>query len=186
MKQGGSGLGLTVVYSIIKSHDGYIGVESEVGVGTKFSIYLPASEKEILVQKILKEAPVPEKRKILVMDDDEIIREFIGETLSQIGYEVEYARDGSEAIELYRRAKESNNAFDAVIMDLTVSGGMGGREAIEKLREIDPDVKAVVSSGYSNDPVMSEFKKYGCRGVIAKPYKIEELSKTLYKVINEE
>ena len=102
------------------------------------------------------------------------------------GYEVEFARDGREAIEKYIEAKQSNKPFDVVIMDLTIPGSMGGREAIKRLIEIDPNVKAIVSSGYSNDPVMAEYTKYGFRDVIAKPYKIEELSKILAKVINED
>ncbi|MBW1728942.1 MAG: response regulator, partial [Deltaproteobacteria bacterium] len=99
------------------------------------------------------------------------------------GYEVALARDGAEAIEIYKLAKDSGNPFNVVIMDLTVPGCMGGREAVEKLREIDPGVKAVVSSGYNNDPVMVDFKKYGFSGVIAKPYKFAELSEVLHKTI---
>ena len=172
-KQSGSGLGLATTHSIIKNHDGYIEVESEVGVGTKFLIYLPALHKvEKENEDLIKEEILSGAGRVLVMDDEEIIREVAGEMLSKIGYEVEYARDGTEAIEMYRRAKERNRGFDAVIMDLTIPGGMGGKEALENLREIDPDVKAIVSSGYSNDPVMSEFKKYGFNGFVAKPYRI--------------
>ncbi|HSE83282.1 MAG TPA: response regulator [Thermodesulfobacteriota bacterium] len=189
-KQKGSGLGLAVVYSIIKNHNGYIQVESEVGVGTKFYIYLPVYNKlEVeMVDKggLTEERLIRGKGRILIMDDEEIIREVAGEILGQLGYEVEFAKDGSEAIELYKRAKEGDSLFDAVIMDLTVPGGMGGKETIEKLKEIDPKVKAIASSGYSNDPVMAEYRKYSFRGVVAKPYEIEELSKILYKVIQEE
>ena len=103
-----------------------------------------------------------------------------------IGYKVEFAREGAEAIEFYQKAKESAEPFDAVILDLTVPGGMGGKEAIQKLLEIDPKVKAIVSSGYSSDPIMSDFKKYGFRGVIAKPYKVRELSEELHRLITEE
>ena len=119
------------------------------------------------------------------MDDEVIIRRSAGKVLMRMGYEVEYAEDGEEAIEKYIEAKQGNKPFDAVIMDLTIPGGMGGKEAVEKLRDIDPGIRAVVSSGYSNDPVMSEHKKYGFRGVVSKPYSIDELADTLNKVIEE-
>ncbi len=121
--------------------------------------------------------------KVLVMDDEASIRDISGEMLTYLGFKVVLAADGGEAVELYRRAKESGEPFGAVIMDLTIPGGMGGKETIKKLLEIDPGVKAIVSSGYSNDPVMAEYKKYGFRGVIAKPYNVEDLSGKLYKVI---
>jgi len=182
-KQKGSGLGLATAYSIIKKHDGFITVESKVGVGTTFYIYLPASQKEIL-RKEEGEKLLVGKGKILVMDDEKVVREVAGNMLDILGHEVEFASDGAEAIESYKIARESGQPFDVVILDLTVPGGMGGKEAIRKLLEIDPGVKAIVSSGYSNDPVMAEFRGYGFRGVIAKPYKIKELSEVLYNVIN--
>jgi len=158
-------------------------VESELGVGTTFYIYLPASQKEIPTEKKVEERPLVGKGKILVMDDEEAVRGVTGRILKYIGYEVAFAKNGAEAIELYKRARESGQPFEAVIMDLTIPGGIGGKEAIRKLLEIDPEVKAIVSSGYSNDPIMSEFKQYGFRGVMAKPYKIVELSETVDKVI---
>jgi len=120
--------------------------------------------------------------KALVMDDEEIVREVAGQMLSYIGYEAEFARDGAEAIELYVDAKESGRPYAVVIMDLTVPGGMGGKEAIRRLRVIDPDVQAIVSSGYSNDPVMANFEEYGFNGVVAKPFRIQELSAALHGV----
>jgi CheY-like chemotaxis protein len=123
------------------------------------------------------------KKRILVMDDEEILREVIGQILEQMGYEVELSRDGVEAIELYKKAMESHQPFEVVIMDLTIPGGMGGKETLRRLLEINPQVKAIVSSGYSNDPIMADYKQYGFSGVISKPYKIEELSQTLRKVI---
>ncbi len=182
-KQKGSGLGLAISYSIINRHNGYITVESKLGIGTTFHIYLPASQKQIPIKKGVKKGPVMGKGKILVMDDDEVIRDFIDRVLAHLGYEVVCAEDGSEAIELYKRAKESNQSFDAVILDLTIPGGMGGAETIQKLLEMDHQVKAIVSSGYSNDPVMSNFQQYGFNGVITKPYKIQELSQVLHKII---
>lgn len=119
------------------------------------------------------------------MDDEEIIRDIAENMLKYIGYSVEKAEDGEKAIELYANAKEKNEPFDAIIMDLTIPGGMGGKEAITRLTSIDPDIKAIVSSGYSNDPIMSNFRKYGFKGVISKPYKIEDLSKVLNQVISE-
>ena len=184
-KQKGSGLGLATAYSIIKSHDGYIMGESELGVGATFYIYLPASEK-LIPTKTAEEAVQAVflgKRKILVMDDEEMIREMLSSMLSTAGYKVELASNGAEAIKRYAKAKESEQPFDAVILDLTVPGGMGGKETIEKLLEIDPGVIAIVSSGYSTDPIMSKFKKYGFSAVITKPYSAGELERTLQRLI---
>ncbi len=182
-KQKGSGLGLATAYSIVKRHDGCIQVKSELGVGSTFSIYLPASSKEVLIEKALRERIPTGKGKILLMDDEEPVREVGGEMLEGLGYEVEFTKDGAEAIELYKKAKESAQPFDAIIMDLTIPGRMGGKKAVEKLIEIDPEVKAIVSSGYSTDPIMADFRKYGFSGVIAKPYELNELGEALHKVI---
>jgi CheY-like chemotaxis protein len=182
-KHKGDGLGLATSYSIIKSHGGYIGVQSELGTGTTFLVYLPASTKKIPKKQPPKEKSLAGRGRILVMDDEDIVRDVIGDLLKILGYEVEFAGDGMEAIEVYKKAKESARNFDAVIMDLTVPGGMGGKESIQRLLEIDPGVKAIVSSGYSNDQVMSDFKKYGFSGVVAKPYKIEELSEVLHRAL---
>lgn len=183
-KKKGSGLGLTIVYSIVKKHNGQIIVESQIGVGTKFQIYLPASSEKVQARiEELENKIVFGKGKILIMDDEETIRHLAHETLSNVGYEVAVAVDGSEATELYKSAKESGHPFDAVIMDLTVPGGMGGKEAIKRIMEVDPDVKAIVSSGYSADPVMSDFQSYGFKDFIAKPYKISALSTVVHRVI---
>ncbi len=177
-KEKGTGLGLASTYSIIKKHDGYITVDSKINVGTEFSIYLPASLEKIAPQKETKETKEKQfagKEKILLMDDDEIILDLAAETLSLFGYTVECAKDGKEAIEKYKIAKDAGKVFDFVIMDLTIPGGMGGKEAIQELLKIDPEVCAIVSSGYSNDTTMANYKEFGFKGVIAKPYKIEEL-----------
>ncbi len=187
-KEEGSGLGLATSYSIIKKHDGHITAESRPGAGTTFHIYLPAS-KELPRDRSSEEGITGLKgkkhrgMKVLVMDDEEIIRDVTGEMLTSLGYEMDFATDGNEAIELYRKAKESGKPFDVTIMDLTIPGGMGGKEAIKKLLEIDPGAKAIVSSGYSNDPIMADFRKYGFCAVIAKPYMVAELSEKLHKVI---
>ncbi len=182
-KETGSGLGLATSYSIIKNHDGYINVESELGIGTTFSIYLPAAKERILEKKDAEKTPIAGSGNILVMDDEDVIREAVGEILTHLGYQVELAKNGEEAIALYKAAQSVGQSFDLVIMDLTIRGGMGGKETIKKLLEIDPNVKALVSSGYSTDPAMSNFKKYGFCGVVAKPYNIEELSETVHEMI---
>ncbi len=123
------------------------------------------------------------KKRILVMDDEEVLREFTSRILSNLGYEVEVATEGEEAIKLFKKAKESGKPFDAVIMDLTIQGGLGGKETISKLHEIDPEVKAIVSSGYSNDPIMTDYRKFGFMAIIKKPYTIDELSRILSDVI---
>ena len=184
-KQKGSGLGLATTYSIIRRHDGYITAKSTPTAGTTFYIYLPASEK-----------PTPKKRaeyavqaaflgkgRILVMDDEEAIREMLDNMLIAAGYEVELTSNGAEAIERYIKAKETGRLFDAVILDLTVPGGMGGKETIKKLLKIDPNVIAIVSSGYSTASIMSEFKKYGFSAVVTKPYSAGELERELQRLI---
>ncbi|MBI3949912.1 MAG: GAF domain-containing protein [Acidobacteria bacterium] len=182
-KPGGIGLGLATTYSIIKKHEGHITVASKVGVGTTTTIYLPASEKQLSIKKIESERPCSGQGKILVMDDEQMIRDLTGHILKRFGYQAEFARDGAEAIAIYTKAKESGAPFDAVIMDLTIPGGMGGKEAIKRLAEIDPQVKAIVSSGYCNDPVMSNFREYGFSGCVAKPYRVEDLTQTLHAVL---
>lgn len=183
-KQEGSGLGLASAYSIIKKHDGHITAESKLGEGTTFCIYLPASEKKIpIVKDTGASAAGRGKGKVLVMDDDDTVRLVVGRMLGQCGYEAEFAEDGDKAIDLYKKAKETGQPFDAVIIDLIIPAGMGGKEAIKKLIEIDPDIKAIVSSGYSDDPVMSNFKEYGFKDAMAKPYEIADLRQMLHKVI---
>jgi len=187
-KQKGSGLGLAVVYSIVKGHEGHILVESKLGVGTTFRIWLPASRKRlrpIAEDKVARPVASAVKRRILAMDDEEMLRNMLRKMLSLAGYEVQTAADGAEAVALYAAARDAGQPFAAVILDLTVPGGMGGREAIDKLLEIDPEVKAIVSSGYSTDPVMSDFRKYGFSAIAVKPYSVEALEETLNLVIGE-
>jgi CheY-like chemotaxis protein len=184
-KHKGSGLGLTVAYSIIDKHNGRLTVESELGKHTSFSIYLPASEKPEIQTEIEAKRLFVGEGKILVMDDEDFILEVAIQMLTKMGYEVSVAKDGNEAIEIYRQAQQLKEPFDAVIMDLTVPGGMGGKEGIGKLKELDPNVKALVSSGYSNDPVMSNFRDYGFEGVIMKPYRIQDLSDALRSAVTE-
>jgi len=186
-KQAGNGLGLAITHSIINKHGGYITVESEIEAGTTFTIFLPAFEKKTFMVKDIEEELIYKgKGNILFMDDKENIKNMVKHMLNHLGYEVELATDGAEAIELYKEAKASGQGFDAVILDLTIPGGMGGVEAIGKLYEIDPEIKAIVSSGYANDPIMSGYEANGFKGAIAKPYEVEELSKILNEVLRAE
>ncbi len=184
-KQKGSGLGLAVTYSIISRHSGHITVESEPGMGTSFHLYLPAAAVQA-VQQDQSDGPLARgKGRVLVMDDEEMVCAIAAEILRELGYEVSTARDGREALALYHAARENGIRFDLVIMDLTIPGGMGGREAVKKLLEADPGARAIVSSGYSNDPIMSEFRDYGFRGVITKPYRVGDLSTAVHRALHE-
>lgn len=182
-KKAGSGLGLATSYSIIEKHGGYITVDSRPGSGTLFTLYFPSSDEEITniaapTQKINQATG-----RILVMDDEDIIRAVVGDILTASGYGVAFAKDGTEMLDLYMQSKNNGNTFDAVIMDLTIPGGMGGKEAIGRLLEADPQAKAIVSSGYSTDPVMANFSDYGFSAAVSKPFQIEELYQTLNDVI---
>jgi CheY-like chemotaxis protein len=138
----------------------------------------------LIQKKYVAGKPVLGKGKILLMDDEEEIRRVVGQMLRYIGYEVEFSRDGAEAIERYKNARQLGDPCHAVILDLMIPGGMGGKEAIQELLKIDPEVKGIVSSGYFDEPVMSNFEEYGFRGVLAKPYSVKELGEALHMVIN--
>ncbi len=182
-KQRGSGLGLATAYSIIKNHGGFITAQSELGTGTTFTVYLPASEEKTEIAEAPKDTVAGFGSRILLMDDSEAIRDFSAEVLSTLGYEVFLASDGAEAVDLYTWLRNTTRPIDAVILDLTVPGGMGGLEAIRKLRGIDRNVRAIVSSGYSTDPIMANYREYGFRAVVAKPYTIAEFSDILSRVL---
>ncbi len=182
-KKKGSGLGLATSYAIIRSHDGWIDVESEVGSGSTFHIHLPASETEISSRDHAAGALRGGKGRILLMEDEPMVREVAQEMLSLMGYEVDSVRDGIEAIALYRKGINEGRPFAAVIMNLTVPGGMGAKEAVGALLKLDPRVRAIVSSGYANDPVMERFAGYGFKGVVSKPYNLDELDAVLHKVV---
>jgi CheY-like chemotaxis protein len=178
-KPSGKGLGLTIAYSIVNKHNGHIEVDSEVGRGSAFHIYLPASEKRIEHEAEGVTEHVHGSGKILWMEDEEMIRDLGEAILSSNGYEVEFAVNGDEAIQLHKKALAAGNPYDVLMLDLTIVGGMGGKEAIAKMIEADPDVNAIVCSGYSDDPVMADYKRYGFNGVLPKPFKIEELLRVL-------
>jgi CheY-like chemotaxis protein len=150
--------------------------------GTKVAIHIPAVMSKVEPQPAPLKAETGAGR-ILIMDDKEFILDVTGDVLRELGYDVEVSIDGLEALNKYEAAINEGKRFDAVIMDLTIPGGMGGKEAISFLLEIDQNAKAIVSSGYSNDPVMANFRDYGFVGVVPKPYKIEELSHTLKEVL---
>jgi len=181
-KPQGNGLGLATCHSIIKKHGGKIRAESSVGGGTRVIISLPASEQAYVREPDAPTAIFPGSGRVLVMDDDDDIRATARGILEGLGYQVEVAEDGVQAVESYRQAMERGTPFSVAILDLTIRGGMGGREAIEQLLKIDPDVKAIVSSGYSNNPVLANYRDYGFRAVLGKPYRLQEMSKVLKKL----
>ena len=182
-KQKGSGLGLTIAYSIVDKHNGRLTVESEPGAGSTFSFYLPAAGEYCRLESRPELAGKSGQGKILLMDDEAIIRDVAAGMLEYLGFEVFLTDDGEKAIEIYGRLMETESPIDAVILDLTVPGGMGGKETIKKLIEMDPRVKAIVSSGYSQDPIMSNPEKHGFAGVATKPYRIQEISEVLCKIL---
>ena len=186
-KDGGNGLGLATSYSIVTNHHGMMTVESVLSEGSIFKVYLPKSAAATPAQPVKKELETNTihvgQGRILVMDDMEAMMMVAGEILKVLGYEVEYATDGVEAIEAYKKASEAGHPFAAVVFDLTVPGGMGGEEACRILLEYDPDLIAVASSGYSNSSVMSEHEKAGFKAVVPKPYRIKDMSAALQRIL---
>ena len=182
-KPGGSGLGLATAYAIVVKHGGHLSVESTPGAGTVFRVDLPASLEAPLAQMPVSFPMQTGTERLLVMDDDEALRELSKAVLATLGYDVQTAGDGAEAIDLYERSKTAGKGFDAVLLDLTVTGGMGGLEAAAMLKELDPCARLIVSSGYSEAPVMSRFAEYGFDAVILKPWTVREMSEVLRKVL---
>ncbi len=178
---GGSGLGLSTAYSIIKHHQGTITASSLQGEGSTFHIYLPADPTSAPPSTPRPPLPTGEGR-ILVMDDEASIRLVLGEMLQHLGYEVHCVAEGQEAIERYQEAYHSQRPFSAVILDLTVPSGLGGKDTIQQLRDFDPHVKAIVASGYSQDVILSQYSQYGFHGVVAKPFRLNELSQALQHI----
>jgi signal transduction histidine kinase/CheY-like chemotaxis protein len=185
-KPGGTGLGLTSALSIVKSHKGTITVDSPPVGGATVSVYLPASPDSTPVVTRREDAPPRGKGRILVMDDSDIIIEVVEVMLRRLGYEPVFAKDGASAIEIYRKSMKGDQQFDAVIMDLTIPGGVGGKEAIKEVLVINPDARVIVSSGYADDPIMSNYRKHGFCGVITKPFELYDLGIVLHKVLNDE
>ncbi|MBN2444537.1 MAG: response regulator [Spirochaetales bacterium] len=183
-KNFGSGLGLSIAYSIVRKHKGTIEVTSKKGEGTTFSIYLPVSTENPVKAQVKVETTVKGSGKLLIMDDDDIVRTTIQKMLMELGYEVDSAPNGHEALELYTRSLVEKVKYDAVILDLIVPGSMGGEETLTNLKEIDPEVKAIVCSGYSENNVLSGYREYGFCGMVRKPFRIEELSRVIRNVLN--
>lgn len=178
-KQHGHGLGLPTVYSIVRRHGGHVEVDSQPGRGTTFRFWLPALRHAPRSARPPSGEPGALQGRVLFMDDEPAIRKLGAGLLRRLGLEVTLAVDGAEAVRLFEEARSRNQPYDVVVMDLTVPGGMGGREALDRLRQIDPHVRAVVSSGYSSDPVLANHRAYGFCGMIAKPYQLDVFEQVL-------
>jgi len=185
-KQAGNGLGLATVYSVITKHGGHIDVASALGHGTTFTFYLPATAAPSQAAAHPPAAPHPHldhPARILVMDDEPVVCDIVTRMLHACGFEVATARDGQQAIARYQQALAAGTPFDVVIMDLTIPGGIGGKEAIKDILALDPHARAIVSSGYADDPVMANYADYGFKGIAAKPYTLSELRHVLQQVL---
>lgn len=178
----GSGLGLSIVHSIILKHGGNIFVKSTKETGTTFTIYLPAILDKPHTTLEVKTISKGEGH-ILIMDDEEIIRSVVSEMLQHLGYQTTVAASGEKTIQLYQQSMNENRKYDAVIMDLTIPGGMGGEAAVAELIKMDPNIKAIVSSGYSQNSILDNYKEYGFCHLISKPYQIQEVSQVLLETL---
>ncbi len=178
-KASGSGLGLAISHSIIRRHGGHIEIASSPGRGTTVSVYLPASLDRVAAPAASNDGPTRGSGKVLLMDDEPMVRNIGMVMLRNLGYTVETAADGAEVLARYEHAAETGAPFDAVVVDLTVPGGMGGLECAGRLLKLDPKARVLVSSGYSNDPVLAEYRRHGFQGRIAKPYRMDELAKAV-------
>jgi CheY-like chemotaxis protein len=184
-RHGENGLGLAITQSIINKHNGHIIVDSTPGIGSTFNIYMPASDKtKPRTQAKIEDYRMSSQAKILIMDDEEMVRNGAKKMLTRLGHEVILSVDGAEAIKLYQKAMSSGNPIQLVIMDLTIPGGMGGKDAVQEIHKLNPGAKVIVSSGYSNDPVMANFKEYGFCATIVKPYRLQDLFRVLRQVLD--
>ncbi len=181
----GMGLGLAICYSIVKSHEGMIAVESTPGTGSVFTVYMPASSDENEEQKPAEAVKMPAspQANVLLIDDEQVLLDVTGSMLRHLGYHVVTAKSHGEAMDHYQRAKESGNPFSLIIMDLTMRGDEGGEIAIRRWKAIHPEVRALISSGYMKDPVIEEYWKYGFVGAMVKPYSLADLKNSLEQVL---
>ena len=182
-EQRGMGLGLAICHAVVQKHQGAIGVESAVGVGTTIHIYLPATRKWSGREKAAVPAGVSRPGLVLVMEDEEAVKTVVGLTLQGMGHEVELAEDGQMALKVYKKAQSLGRHFDVVILDLTVRGGMGGQETLQALLKIDPAVRAIAMSGYAHDPVILEPERHGFKGALAKPFEGDKLKEIISRVM---
>ena len=177
-----TGMGSTTAWSIVKRHGGHIMVQSEPEAGSVFEIYLPSSTGTSNGEARLAGDALPPNLRILVMDDDSMVCDIAGNIVTHLGHHAEFAPDGETALDMLKEAIDKGEPYDLAILDLTIPGGMGGKHAITEMRKLQPDIKALVASGYSNDPVLAEFKHYGFDGVVTKPFNVEGLRKSLTQV----
>ncbi len=182
-KTQGTGLGLATSYSIVRKHGGHIDVESEVGAGTRFMVYLPASEAPAYGDDASLDRAHAGEGRVLVMDDEEYVRDVVQEMLDELGYEALLVADGDAAVRAFDAAHGTPRAFNAVILDLTIPGSVGGAAVLERLRAIDPDVRAVASSGYSGDPIMADPRSHGFVAQLTKPYTTEDVGRVMSRVL---
>ncbi|MEN6617461.1 MAG: ATP-binding protein [Syntrophorhabdus sp.] len=180
----GMGLGLAICYSIIKNHNGHIKIMSEPDKGTTVHLYLRAYDPAAPIESDSDPSGDMRDTRILYMDDEAQVRDVAGQILKHMGYSVEFARDGAEAIELFKKGAASGVPYDLVVLDLTVPGGMGGCEAMERIRSINPTIKVIVSSGYVDTTIMNDYQKFGFSGVVAKPYSVKQFEKVINSVLS--
>jgi CheY-like chemotaxis protein len=185
-KAEGNGLGLSLTHSIIKKHGGHISAHSKAGQGACFTVYLPAHTGIANMDTVVHRCPASShkhKGRIMVVDDQEMLREVASAMLEELGYEVVQAEEGRSAIAMYKKALKSENPIDLTILDLTIPGGMGGKETVREILSIKPDAKVIVCSGYSTDSAMARYKDFGFRAAINKPYKFEDLEEAIISVL---
>jgi two-component system cell cycle sensor histidine kinase/response regulator CckA len=182
-KEHGTGLGLAVAYSIVKKHGGHIAVDTQLGRGTTFHVYLPASAGTLRNRSVTPRVAMRSTGRILLVDDEDAVRVATEGMLRALGYDVVSARNAADAVELFGREKQRGARFDVAVLDLTMRGGMGGIELAAELSKVDPDLKAIASTGYSTDPVVANPEHYGFTDAIVKPYSMHEIGRALEKVI---